>query len=301
MMSGKDEYRFGIGILLILWLLVFGLARDAAAQAQAGSGQIVGTVYDMTGALVPQAKITLSSKDTGLKREETANDEGQYRFVLLPIGMYNVTFTKSGFKTYKADVEVTVGAAVTVNAKLDLGEVSQVVEVSASSLVESTQPNPDALIGVRAIGELPISGRRFQDFVTLTPTVQIEPQRNGISFAGQRGINGNVTIDGADYNEPFFGGIRGGERSNNAFTIPQEAISEFQVVASGYSVEFGRSSGGILNATTKTGTNNLHGSTFFFARNGALAKQDAFGRDAITSLYQEGGSVGGRIDRKSVV
>ena len=296
-MRSEDEHRFGIGILLIFWLLAFGLARDAAAQAQAGSGQIVGTVYDMTGALVPQAKITVSSKDTGLKREETASDEGQYRFILLPIGMYTATFTKSGFKTYKADVEVTVGAAVTINPRLELGEISQVVEVTANSLIESTQPNPDATIGVRSIEELPINGRRFQDFVTLTPTVQIEPQRNGISFAGQRGINGNVTIDGADYNEPFFGGIRGGERSNNAFTIPQEAISQFQVVASGYSVEFGRSSGGILNATTKTGTNNLHGSAFFFARNGVLAKQDAFSRDAITSLYQEGGSLGGHIYR----
>src|SRR3989475_3064002 len=232
-MRSEDEHRFGIGILLIFWLLAFGLARDAAAQAQAGSGQIVGTVYDMTGALVPQAKITVSSKDTGLKREETASDEGQYRFILLPIGMYTATFTKSGFKTYKADVEVTVGAAVTINPRLELGEISQVVEVTANSLIESTQPNPDATIGVRSIEELPINGRRFQDFVTLTPTVQIEPQRNGISFAGQRGINGNVTIDGADYNEPFFGGIRGGERSNNAFTIPQEAISQFQVVASG--------------------------------------------------------------------
>src|SRR2546425_5077821 len=111
MMRGKDEHRFGFGILLILWLLAFGLARDAAAQAQAGSGQIVGTVYDMTGALVPQAKITVSSKDTGLKREETASDEGQYRFILLPIGMCNVTFTKSGFTTYKADDQVPSGAA----------------------------------------------------------------------------------------------------------------------------------------------------------------------------------------------
>ena len=288
----------GMGFLAAVMLLVLGLATNAAAQAQSGgTGQVVGTTYDSTGALVPQAKVTLSSKATGLTREESSDDEGLFRFILVPIGFYTVSFNKAGFKTYKVDVEVTVGAAITVNARLEVGEVSQVVEVTASALIESTQPNPDALIGVRPIQELPINGRRFQDFVTLTPTVQIEPQRNGISFAGQRGINGNVTIDGADYNEPFFGGIRGGERSNNAFTIPQEAISQFQVVAYGYSVEFGRSSGGILNATTKSGTNDIHGSVFFFARDGALAKKDAFGRDAITTLYQEGASLGGHLIR----
>src|SRR5713226_7255634 len=246
---------------------------SARAQSQAGSGQVV-----------------LASKALNVNREATTNQEGQYLFVLLPVGHYSVTFTKTGFKTYKVDVEVTVGAAVTVNATLTLGEVSQVVEVTATPLIESTEIRPDATIGVRKIEELPINGRRFQDFATLTPTVQIEPQRNGISFAGQRGINGYVAIDGADYTGLFFGGIRGGERSNNAFTIPQEAISQFQVVSYGFSVEFGRSTGGIMNATTKSGTNDLHGSAFFFARNQSLAKQDALGHDAITNLYQEGGS-----------
>jgi hypothetical protein len=93
----------------------------------------------------------------------------------------------------------------------------------------------------KAIENLPINGRRFQDFVTLTPTAQVDPSRGQISLAGQRGINSNVEVDGVDYNQPFFGGIRGGERSNNAFTIPQESIKEFQVVAAGYRAEFGSS------------------------------------------------------------
>ncbi len=296
-MRPRHALRYAIGVALAISLLTLGMATNAAAQAQASTGQIVGTVYDSTGAQVPKAKVALNSKDTGLKREETSGDEGQYLFVLVPVGHYTITFTHPGFKTYKVEVDVTVGAALTVNANLALGEVSQVVEVTATPVIETTQPNADALIGVRPIEELPINGRRFQDFVTLTPTVQIEPQRNGISFVGQRGINANVNIDGADYNEPFFGGIRGGERSNNAYTIPQEAISQFQVVSYGYSVEFGRSTGGLLTATTKSGTNDLHGSAFFFARNGVLALNDAFGRQAISNLYQEGGSVGGRLHR----
>ena len=282
------------------WLASMAMMLSAprvAAQAQAGTGQIVGTVYDASRSVVAQASVTLNNKNTGLQREEKAAEDGGYRFALLPVGNYTLTFNAAGMKPYKVNVEVTVGAALTVNAYLQVGGVTETIEVTAQNVIESTAPSADALIGVKSIEELPINGRRFQDFVTLTPTVQIEPQRQGISFVGQRGINGNVTIDGADYNEPFFGGIRGGERANNAFTIPQEAISQFQVVASGYSVEFGRSSGGIVNATTKSGGNAFHGSAFLFARNGSLAKQDAFGRDAITSLYQEGGSLGGRIRR----
>ncbi|MFH4233587.1 hypothetical protein WAJ75_21540, partial [Acinetobacter baumannii] len=87
-----------------------------------------------------------------------------------------------------------------------------------------------------------------------------------------RGINGNINVDGVDYNQPFFGGIRGGERANQAFTIPQEAIREFQVVAAGYSAEFGRSSGGIVNAVTKSGTNNLRGTLFYLWRPQQLAR-----------------------------
>jgi hypothetical protein len=287
--------RYAFAALAIFFALIMGFAPSARAQSQAGSGQVVGTTYDSSGSTVPDAKVALASKALGINRETTTNQEGQYLFVLVPIGHYSVTFTKTGFKTYKVDVEVTVGSAVTVNATLALGEVSQVVEVTATPLIESTEIRPDATIGVRKIEELPINGRRFQDFVTLTPTVQIEPQRSGISFAGQRGINGYVAIDGADYTEPFFGGIRGGERSNNAFTIPQEAISQFQVVSYGFSVEFGRSTGGLVNATTKSGSNDWHGSAFMYARNGELAKADAFGRSAITNLYQGGGSFGGPV------
>jgi hypothetical protein len=148
-----------------------------------------------------------------------------------------------------------------------------------------------------AIDNLPINGRRFQDFITLTPTVQVDTSRGQLSFAGQRGINSNVSIDGADYNQPFFGGIRGGERSNNAFTIPQEAIQEFQVVAAGYSAEFGRSTAGLVNAITKSGRNTPAGSLFYVNRHRDLAERNAFGQNAAPTQQQFGGSIGGPIAR----
>jgi len=121
-----------MGLLAFVMILLLGIATNASAQAQSGgTGQVLGTTYDSTGALVPQAKVTLSSRATGLTREESSDDEGLYRFILVPIGFYTVSFNKSGFKTYKVDVEVTVGTALTVNARLEVGEVSQVVEVTA--------------------------------------------------------------------------------------------------------------------------------------------------------------------------
>src|SRR5262249_44194961 len=139
--------------------------------------------------------------------------------------------------------------------------------------VQTTRSEADALVNQRAIDNLPINGRRFQDFVSLTPQALVEPSRNQISLAGQRGINSNVNVDGVDYNQPFFGGIRGGERSNNAYTVPQESIKEFQVVSAGYSAEFGRSTGGVVNAVTKSGTNTFHGSGFY------LHRPERFSRD----------------------
>ena len=294
-MANRTHARL-FGLCLLALCVAFSTV-STAAQSQAGTGTIVGTVYDSSGAVVPKAKVTAQGKGTGLSREVTANDEGQYRIILLPPGAYTVTVAQSGFKTYKGEVQVSVGSTPTLDIHLTVGAATETIEVTASVVVETTTSVSDALINERSIDSLPINGRRFQDFVTLTPTVQIEPSRNGISFAGQRGINANVTIDGADYNQPFFGGIRGGERSNQAFSIPQESVQEFQVVAYGYSAEFGRSTAGVLNAVTKSGTNDWHGSAFYFGRYDNMARRDAFNRKTIDNQHQFGGSFGGALMR----
>src|SRR6185503_18544135 len=149
----------------------------------------------------------------------------------------------SGFASTTVDnIEVTVGRTIDVNVTLGVSGVTEVVEVTAGAIkIQTTRSEADSVLNERAIENLPINGRRFQDFVTLTPSAQVDPSRGQISLAGQRGINANISVDGVDYNQPFFGGLRGGERSNTAFTIPQDAIKEFQVVPAGYSAEFGRS------------------------------------------------------------
>ena len=258
-------------------VMAFGSITSAWAQAQAGSGQISGTLTDSAGAAIASATVKAKNKETGLERSATTSDDGNFTIVLLPPGRYTVTAEASGFQTGTADVEVTVGRTTDFKFTLSTSGVSETVNVSAGAVqVQTTRSEADAVLNEKAIENLPINGRRFQDFVTLTPTAQVDPSRGQISLAGQRGINSNINVDGVDYNQPFFGGIRGGERSNTSFTIPQESIKEFQVVASGYSAEFGRSTGGIVNAVTKSGTNEFHGSAFFLIRPEKFARNTDF-------------------------
>ena len=257
-------------------------AIPALAQSQASSGQIAGTVTDAQGAAIPKATVTATNKNTGMARSSVSNDEGYYAILLLPPGIYNVAAEASGFAASTLrDVEVSVGRTRDINISMGVSGVQEVVSVTAGAIqVQTSRSEADSVLNQQAIENLPINGRRFQDFVTLTPTAQVEPSRQQISLAGQRGINSNINVDGTDYNNPFFGGIRGGERSNNAFTIPQESIKEFQVVASGYSAEFGRSTGGIVNAVTKSGSNSWHGSAFYNIRPQDWAKQPRIVKEA---------------------
>jgi outer membrane receptor for ferrienterochelin and colicin len=277
-MSKRKPFHSLCSLVMVL-VLGLGAVPVVLAQSQASSGEIVGSVTDKQGAALNGATVKATNPQTGLEQTQNTNEEGRYRFALLPPGVYTVTVEASGFaKATFSNVEVTVGRTLTLNANLDPSGVQEVVNVTAGNIqVQTTRSEADAVLNQRAIENLPINGRRFQDFVTLTPTAQVEPSRNQISLAGQRGIYGaNINIDGVDYNQPFFGGIRGGERSNNAFTVPQESIKEFQVIATGYSAEFGRSTGGVVNAVTKSGTNEYHGSMFYLLRPQNLSRKNEF-------------------------
>lgn len=278
--------------------LLVALATGVRAQSDANRGQIVGTIYDQQQALVPDAAVKVTNVETGLARSVTTNAAGQYRVVLLDAGRYELSVEKAGFAPGKlTGIVLNVGSSVGLDVTLQVGATAQtVVEVSAALL--NGMPAPQAVVNMNAITNLPINGRRFQDFATLTPTAQVEPSRGQLSFAGQRGINSNIMVDGADYNQPFFGGIRGGERSNFNFTIPQGAVQEFQAISSGYAAEYGRSTGGVLNVITRSGSNEIHGSAFYQNRDRSLsADNPIFKRQPSESLQQFGGAAGGPIAR----
>ena len=283
----------------VLSVLCLALAPTRAwAQSQATSGEVTGHVTDAQGGVLPGATVTLTNPENGYSRTVNTGGEGFYDVPLLPPGTYDITYSMTGLESVKRKAAVTVGSTLTLNVTLQVGGVAEeVTVVSEAPLVETSSSIRTSTLDQNAIANLPINGRRFQDFITLTPTVQVDTQRGQLSFSGQRGINANISVDGADFNQPFFGGIRGGERSNNAFTIPQEAIQEFQVVAAGYSAEFGRSTGGLVNAITKSGTNDIHGSAFYLNRNDSWADKNAFGQKAAPTQQQFGGSVGGPLKK----
>lgn len=281
--------------LALIALLILCMSAVGMAQSQATNGQIVGTVKNPNGEVVPGATVKITNTENGQSQTLTTNDDGGFRAVSLQPGNYTVNVTATGFGEFtQTGYQVEVGSSLDANITLQVGAVSAEVLITSAS-VETTQAQTTTNLNETAITDLPINGRRFQDFVRLTPTADIDPVRQQISLVGQRGINGNVQIDGADYNNPFFGGLRGGERSNEAFTFPQSAIKEFQVVPSGYNAEFGRSTGGIVNAVTKSGTNEWHGSGFFLMRPDEFATRNEFEQIASPTLKQYGGSIGGPI------
>jgi len=275
-------------------------------QTDANKAQLYGTVFDPQKAAVAGASVKVRNVNTGYERTLTTAADGQYRAVQLDPGEYQVTAESSGFApaTLKGLV-LNVGSAVNADIQMQLQSVETSVEVVAmQSAIETSH---QTLISDTAIQDLPINGRRFQDFATLTPTVQVDPSRGQISFAGQRAINSNIMLDGADYSQPFFGGIRGGERSNYIPTVPQGAVQEFQAVTTGYAAEYGRSTGGILNVITKSGTNEWHGEGFYqnrpsdLSENGPIPVPDLSHPGTLhqvqpaESLQQWGANVGGPI------
>jgi hypothetical protein len=274
------------------------------AQAAATLGTIEGIVKDATGGALPGATVTLRNTQTGFTRTVVTESNGAFRAPLLPIGPYSMTVEMAGFKTlHREGLILTIGATVSLgDVTLEVSTLQETITVTAESpVVETSRTVVAATFEDKAIRNLPINGRDFQDFALLTPTVVRVRGRDTLSMGGQRGINTNITLDGADFNNPFFGQATGQPESRQ-YVISQEAVREFQVLANGYSAEFGRSSGGVLNVITKSGTNEFSGSGFIFTRSESLAStlETVDGRTIPKtdfSQQQFGGSVGGPIRR----
>lgn len=285
-------------------LCVLILSFDVFAQSQATTGLIQGTVVDPNGAIVNGAAVNVKNTETGFERTVSSNSDGFFSAPLLPLGKYRVTATASGFSnTILENVQLSVGQTLTLRIEMKIGGGVTTVDVSAEGeVVETGRTELSTRINERSVENLPINRRDFSRFALLTPGVSIVqgPDGDEISINGQKGIQNNISIDGADANNPFFGEQRGGQRP--AFTISLESVKEFQVVPVGASAEFGRSSGGFINVVTKSGTNEFSGAAFLFFRNQSLSSQNPDAVDAGLPVedfrnYQFGGNVGGPIKR----
>ena len=285
-------------------LTVLILVGGAFAQSQSTTGLIQGTVVDQNGAVVQGASINIKNTEPGLERNVAANSDGVFSAPLLPLGKYRVTTEAKGFTiSILEGIQLTVGQTLSLKIDLKIGGNVTTVDVSANGEgVETGRTELNTLINEKSVEGLPINRRDFSRFALLTPGVSVVqgPDGDEITINGQKGIQNNISIDGADANNPFFGEQRGGQRP--AFTISLESVKEFQVVPVGASAEFGRASGGFINVVTKSGTNNVNGSAFLFFRNQGLSGQnpDAVKANLPTENfhnYQFGANVGGPIKK----
>jgi hypothetical protein len=285
-------YRLISNSLLTLCLL---LPASLLGQVDANKGSISGLVVDASDKPVPDATVVALNKATGAQRETRTNERGFYRFGAIEAGSYDFSVDAASATVGIKNVVVSVGGWLQVDIKVALNRSSEKVDLESSS-VSITDSTATHVFALDVIRDLPIDGRRFQEFATLAPAVQSnDATRNELSFLGQRGVYGNVMVDGADYNEPFLGGIRGSERALFAFTIPQSAVQEFQTITNGFSAEYGRSTGGILNAITRSGNNSTHGEAFYQIRDNSLSLANPFGLESLERQQQFGGSAGGPI------
>ena len=260
-----------ISVIAMLVLLSTVMVSPCRAQT-AVDGAIGGTVLDVSSAIVSGSAITVHQNATNAEQATQSDASGFFRVVHLQPGTYSVTITAVGFEPYKAvDVTVQVGLLTTIDARMQVGSTSQTVEVSgAAPLVNTTNPDFAGIIDQKILHDLPVSNYRWSSYALLTPGVVNDANGFGLlSFRGQSTLLNNVTIDGTDDNQAFFSEERG--RTRAGYSTAKEAVQEFQVNTSNYSVEYGRSAGGIVNSITKSGTNSLHGVGYYFDRDSAWA------------------------------
>src|SRR5437660_3694774 len=285
----------------ILFVLAFCLAMASLVwgQSQITAGTIQGEVTDEKGGLVPGATVEIKNLDTNFSRTETTGPDGRFTFLLLPSGRYTVTISKQGFATIvQENVNLTVGQSLSLPVSMKISAVEERIVVTATPTIEVAKTESSSTLDQLTVATTPILGRKFEDLLTLTPGVSIVqgPDGDEINFNGQRGIFNNISLDGGDYNNGFFGEQLGGQRA--AIDITLDAVKEFQVVASGASAEFGRTAGGVVNIITKSGTNEVHGSAFHFQRLEGLASNTSDGK-SLKDFHREqfGGTLGGPIVR----
>ncbi len=267
------------------------------AQTQITTGVIQGTILDETGAVVPGASVEAKNIDTNLTRSFNTGDDGRFVFLQLPPGPYMVTVSKLGFATLvQENLSLTVGQAITLNLTMKVSQIEERITITAAPTIDTSKTEASSTLNEISVSNTPILGRKFEDLLTLTPGVSIVqgPDGDEINFSGQRGIFNNISLDGGDYNNGFFGEQLGGQRA--AIDITLDAVQEFQVVAAGANAEFGRTASGVVNVITKSGTNEFHGSLFHFQRLEGLTANTSDGRP-LTDFHREqfGGTVGGPI------
>jgi hypothetical protein len=252
------------------------LSACALAQSVGGSAGISGVVKDPSGSAVPNAKVVISSTTQGTLRTIETNNAGAFGAPALTPGPgYKVAVTAAGFAPYEvSDINLEVGQSLNLNVPLTVGQTSTTIDVvGAAVMLDDTKADVSTVVDSKQIDNLPVNGRRVDSFVLLTPGVSNDATFGLLTFRGVAG-NNSFLIDGNDNTEQFYDENAGRTRIQSQ--ISQDAVQEFQVVSDDYSAEYGRAMGGVVNTVTKNGTNQLHGSAFYYFRSTGFDAADPF-------------------------
>ena len=284
----------------------------AVLRGQVAGGTLSGTITDPSGRALPQAQIVIKNVDTGVDRTVTTNTDGFYTAVNLLPGTYQITISAAGFNTEtKSGITMNVGAQQTFDLILQVGTVTHTVQVTTEApAIQVTSSDISATVNATTVRELPLNGRSWTDLAALQPgveTIQTQPTFTTGADRGNRGFGQQLTISGArpQQNNYRLDGVSLNDYANGApgsvlgGNLGVDAIQEFSVLTSNYSAEYGKTSGGVVNAITRSGTNGFHGSAYEFLRNSALDARNFFEdptvRKAPFKRNQFGGAVGGPI------
>jgi len=284
-------------IKLLACVVLFSLAAGSIwAQSAAGVAGISGAVHDLSGAAVPNAKVVISSDARGEVRSITTNAAGLFSApALIPGPGYKVMITASGFAIWEVkDIDLRVGQDLSLTANLNVAQSTTAVEVTGvAPLVDSTKTDVSQVVGTRDLMDLPINGRRVDSFVLNTPGVTNDATFGLLTFRGVAG-NNSFLLDGNDNTEQFYDENAGRTRIQSQ--VSADAVEEFEVVSANFSAEYGRAMGGVVNTVTKSGTNAIHGSAFYFLRSTGFDAHDPYSAFNPTEhRIQTGGTVGGAI------
>ena len=296
------KQRVVVGVLLALLV-----ALALPVSAQQGTTEVRGRVVDPQGAVLPGVTVTVRNQDTGMYRETVSGSDGSFIATGIVPGKYQVVAELQGFKKFdRRDLALEVGKTATIEVTLEVGAVSETVTVkSESPLVDVTSKEIGGNITSETLVQLPSVNGNFIGFIGLLPGIvpSISTESFGsdaISVNGQDPRNNNYSVDGGNNNDDVIG-----QRAGMQARTPIEAIQEFQVITNQFDAEFGRTSGAVVNAVTKSGSNVLHGSGFAFFQDGSLTTKDFLAKQrdlakADTSYQRWGGTVGGPIVRDKI-
>lgn len=288
-----------------VFLLAMSIALPKNTFCQtAGSATITGTVTDPSGSVVPGASVTIRDTDTGIERKTATTDAGIYTAAFLQPGHYEVGVSKTGFTTVlRKDLSLQVGQTLSVDLSMTVQSTQAEVTVTGEApVVDPEKTEVSQVVSEAAVDNLPVSGRRWDTFVLLTPNVTTDGGSGLVSYRGISGLYNSNTVDGANNNQALFSEARG-RATSGAYVYSLDSIKEYQVTASNYSAELGQAAGGVVNAVTKSGTNDFHGDLFYYLRYPTWNALDPFPKSQgnysqpIHQWQQFGASAGGPIIR----